>query len=938
MHASRTLSTLLFTACFAFTHVAPVVVPAAHAQTMGTLTLSASQQANRVLLDAVRESIRLNPALADGTGEQALLSGVRRAVAQHPELKDSIVASANSLRPHLAPQIQQAANIGLSAPAMAAAPVQAAPAATPAVTGTVAASAASSSALAAGVGTQAFIGLVAAAGVAAGVAAATGGSSGGGGSSTPPPTSPTTQEYDNQWGLAAINAQDAYDRGGSGAGIKVAVLDSGLDVTHSDINDNVDPNGYNFADLSTDVTDDSGHGTHVAGIIAAERDGNPGPLNMHGVAFSATVLPIRIFDDFGTAGPLQIAAATDYARTEGAQVLNGSYGPDYSNPLIGIQSITAGDAFIAAAYQQAADAGVILVFSAGNDYATNPTVAANPAGSGLFPYIHPTNALSGVYNDSGADYDFTALEGMLVTVVATQENGAIAPYSNRCGVAAAWCIAAPGSDILSLLPGGNYGEASGTSMAAPHVSGALAILLQMFPMLTPEEIVDRLLTTADKTGIYADATIYGQGFLDLEQATRPLGGLSIATGDSVHDGKAFLLSASHVQLGQAFGDGLKVALIGQKLAVFDQQNAAFMVDLGDFARTADSRYDLDGALRRFHSRFGAQTVQMPDGGQLSYTMVSLGQHQSLQQDPALGQQQDGNVMELAYSRFVGDMRLTMGYNVHPSAMFGLHQSEGLDSQTLLSRDAFAAPYLSFVKQGFSMGTQMPLSDSLSMNVGAFRGYPLGDEMRPEQERAESFGHMAELAYRSGGLTLTSQVGMLTERNSFLGSRSEGAFDLESGTHTSFAGLNGAFELTPTWSFVGSYYRGISSPRLSGNSLFNSISDVQTESFSLGMVGKDVLRKGDGFGILGNQPMRVVDGQASLSLATGRSQSGLLYSQNYDVNLAPSGRELNMEAFYHFNLPDTQTKLMSAMMYRSEPGHIENAPDEGLFLLQVQQSF
>ena len=114
--------------------------------------------------------------------------------------------------------------------------------------------------------------------------------------------------------------------------------------------------------------------------------------------------------------------------------------------------------------------------------------------------------------------------------------------------------------------------------------------------------------------------------------------------------------------------------------------------------------------------------------------------------------------------------------------------------------------------------------------------------------------------------------------------------------------------------------------------------MRSESFSLGMLGSDVFREGDGFGILGNQPLRVTGGDATLSLATGRSTSGVLYMQDYDVNLAPTGRELNLEAFYHFSLADSHTQLMSSMMYRSEPGHVENAPDEGLFLLQLQQPF
>lgn len=934
MHVNRT-----FSALFALTSCLAVATPQWSSAAQAQVPVAAAPQtASRVLLDAVRESIRINPALADGVGERALLTGVRRAVSTHPQMSSSIVASAKTLRPQLAMQIEQVAQSASVAPStvqiVEVPPVQSAPVAA----GTTEAA---SAGIMGGIGNQALLGLtVAAAATAAGAALAgddkTGGSSSGGGGANPPAEDFETQEYNNQWGLGAINASTAYSRGATGEDITVAVLDSGLLTTHTDIDGNIAAGGYNEVDDDTDVSDGDGHGTHVSGIIAAERDGASGANNMHGVAFNAKILPYRILDDTGSGISADAAAATDRAILAGAPILNGSFGPDYRNDSITQQNISVADAFLYASYQDAVDAGMVLVFSAGNDNDDNPAVGANPTGSAIYPYIQPANAGSGVYDDDGNNYDFSGLEGLLVAVVATQSDGSITSFSHRCGVAADWCIAAPGDLILSTWNDGGYVSATGTSQAAPHVSGAVAVLMDMFPELEPEEIVERLFETANKTGIYADASTYGQGFLDLAAATQPIGALSIATGESVYSGASYELAASNMNLGAAFGDGLSAALVGQKLAVFDQQKATFVVDLSSFAQQADSRFSLDEALRRFRSRFGAEKLKLADGSQLSYSMVSLGGHDSVQRDPSLGG--SDTVMEIAYSRPMGDTEWVMNYNINPATMFGLQQSTGMDSNAMISRDAFAAPYLSFVKQGYSMGSHVPLGKDFTLNMGAFQGYSLADEMREEQDRAESYGHMAELVYAKDGLTLSSQAGMLTEKNAFLGSRSEGAFDLESGTHTSFAGVNGAYALDETWSFVGSYYRGVSSPKLDGNSLFNSISDVQTESFSLGFMGEGVFHAGDRFGVLGNQPLRVVNGEASLGLTTGRSRSGLLYTQNYTANLAPTGRELNMEAFYHFNLPDTQTQLMSAMMYRSEPGHIENAPDEALFLMQLQQPF
>lgn len=923
MKLFRPLAALFFSTCI----IASQSVSPAHAIGQATASPSASGQGGQVLMQAVREAVRHNPALADGAGNQALLVGVRNAVIMRPELTESILAAAKSLRPNLASHIDQVA--------MGNAQAMAVPQPAPAVpVGTI--EQAVPKPLGGGLGNAALLGLAGVVAGSVGVIAATGG-----GDSSSAAGFVPTEEYENQWGLQAIKAGSAYARGATGSGVTVAVLDSGLLTTHADIANNVLPNGYNVYDHSSDVTDNDGHGTHVSGIVAAQKDGSSGDANMHGVAYNADILPVRILNydeylgiSYGTAAG--IITGVNYATAQNAQVLNGSYGPDYSDPVNSIQVITNDDLLSAAAYQAAADSGMVLVFAAGNEYGTNPSVAANPTGMGIYPYITPANANSGVYTDGGANYDFSGLEGMLLAVVATEQDGSIASYSNRCGVAANWCIAAPGSSILSLAETGGYTTKSGTSMAAPHVSGAVAVLIDMFPELTPEEIVERILATANKTGIYVDASVYGQGFLDLDKATRPIGSLSVATGASVHDGQNYALDKSNMNLGPAFGDGLRAALVGQKLAVFDQQNATFVVDLADFTHSADNRFHLDDALRRFRSRFGAKTIQLAEGASLSYTLVDLGKNDSVRSDPSLSNKEA--VMEMAYSQNIAGVQWNMHYNINPSVMFGIYKSEGVDSNALLSRDAFSAPYLSFAKQGYSMGSHVALTDGLSVSAASFQGYPLADEMRAPEERAESFGHLVELAYKTGALKVFTQMGMLTEKQTFLGSRTEGAFDLDSGTHTSFAGLNSAYRLSPHWSLVGSYYLGHSAPQLDSHSLFNDISDVQTESFSIGMMGQDILHKGDAFGVLGNQPLRVTGGEASLSLANGRSRSGVLYKQDYQVNLAPTGRELNMEAFYHFNLPATQTQLMSSLLYRTEPGHIETAPDEGVVLLQLQQPF
>ena len=208
-------------------------------------------------------------------GDDALLRAVQEAVAANPELAQAIVDAATQLNPELGEEIVTAA-------VEAGGDIEIIPAAGPAL----------------GVGP-----VLAGLGILGGGAAAAGGGGGGGGGGTPlppapPPPSPgdfETAEYDAQAGLALINASDAYARGLTGAAIIIGLLDSGLDVTHPEFEGRIAPGGFNVAANNDDVSDPIGHGTHVGGIIAANRDGN----GMHGVAYDALLLPIRLSDADG---------------------------------------------------------------------------------------------------------------------------------------------------------------------------------------------------------------------------------------------------------------------------------------------------------------------------------------------------------------------------------------------------------------------------------------------------------------------------------------------------------------------------------------------------------------------------------------------------------------------------------------------------------------
>ncbi|EIZ83429.1 beta strand repeat-containing protein [Methylobacterium sp. GXF4] len=359
-----------------------------------------------------------------------------------------------------------------------------------------------------------------------------------------------TPEYRADWGLAQINAATAYARGFTGAGVLVAVYDTGIDRTHPEFAGRISPasrNFYSAPGVNFDpafVQDTQGHGTHVSGTISAARDG----FGSMGVAYDSTILTLYMLPPASASETIPGLSADgpgaiDHATLQGARIFNGSYGP--ALPQLKIQDSQGNwidnpnyvelpiQEYVSKhtkgeydAIKRAADSGMLLVFAAGNDRRDQPVISVNPSGAALYPYIRPGNADSGIYqffDDAGhpidqSRIDFSGVAGSIVSVVATDRNNKIAWFSNWCGVAAAWCIAAPGFDIYSTWPQGlgkSYNTISGTSMAAPHVAGAAAVLAQAFPFLTAPQIAQTMFTTATPIG---PAEIYGWGLLNLGKA------------------------------------------------------------------------------------------------------------------------------------------------------------------------------------------------------------------------------------------------------------------------------------------------------------------------------------------------------------------------------------------------------------------------------------
>ncbi len=273
---------------------------------------------------------------------------------------------------------------------------------------------------------------------------------------------------------ADIDAAEAWDKSTGTGQTVVAVIDTGVDYNHPDLKDNIwtnsreiagngrddDGNGYiddvrgwDFFNNDADPMDDNGHGTHVSGTIGAVGNNS---IGVAGVNWRTKIMPLKFLGGDGSGYLSGAIDAVNYAVANGARLSNNSWG---GGPY---------DATLGKAISNAAAKGHIFVAAAGNDSQNNDSYASYP---------------------SGYNYD------NIIAVAATDHLDNLAYFSNY-GVNTV-DIAAPGVNILSTLPGNKYGSFSGTSMATPHVAGALSLYWDANPNATYKEVITALYQSAD---------------------------------------------------------------------------------------------------------------------------------------------------------------------------------------------------------------------------------------------------------------------------------------------------------------------------------------------------------------------------------------------------------------------------------------------------------
>ena len=749
----------------------------------------------------------------------------------------------------------------------------------------------------------------------------------------------------NKYHLDMINAAAAYARGATGSGETIAIADTGIRDTHREFNHPGKVTKETESGYSPD-DDDKFHGTLVAALAAGERDGvvTNTNLNMHGVAFDANIafgeielgdppppgayryFPLENYtnaDDWSDANFYR--TIINFARRNSAAIINQSFGVNGAVSYYRRAEVRSRLGHTAAALAQRGtlDADkVIIVWAAGN-------AGGKTLSDGQIPQYDSPDLWAGL----GAY--FPELQKNTIVVVALDQDGSIADYSNRCGIAKSFCIAAPGSGLVSASSSGNAAytvfpsNRGGTSLAAPIVSGSLAVLRQFFRRQTGNtELVNRLLATANRNGIYANSNTYGHGLVDLDAATSPVG--SLMTGLSGDPNRRPLADIGIDLAGDAFGTAMQAQLAEVEFAAFDELDAPFFLS----ADTWVSQAARDDAGRREQHDMTLTPVSSFNGDRHRGTTLSLGF--------------DGDEVEDVRLSFAHGWWLSYGEQAGRALGLYVHAPLRLDGGEVMMNHfsdslAFASPYLSLVRDGPGVGWSR--AGGGRFGFALMQGSPLFDGyQKPGGERG--LGAVLDMQLSRG---LWLQAGAVREREGFLGARLQGALGEAQGT-TGFFGINGAWVLgdagvndgigddmraNKPWRLLASAYLGRTRPQVNGG-LLQEVDPLTSSAFSIGAVRESLWRRDDWFGLRLSQPLRTERGNLKMRLPAGRTRYGEMVTHDHTLNLAPTGRHLQVEAVYH--VPLAGGALQATLGAERHPQHDRIEDIQSSFQIKFERRF
>jgi subtilisin family serine protease len=721
-------------------------------------------------------------------------------------------------------------------------------------------------------------------------------------------TNYNTTEYQSSNGVVATNPITAYNSGASGRGVLIGIVDSGIDLNSPEFGS---PGfGSRISTASRDVVsgrplqDANGHGTYVAAVAAASRNDS----GVQGVAYNAALLIART--DNSCPDPNSgcnhydndISAGVELATSAGARIINISLGGSAPN------------ARLTRAIYTATAAGIIVVFSAGNNF-DNANAVLRAAAVNPDPF--PRTLMQ----------DSTQARGLIVAAGAINPaTDTITAFSNRAGDQQQFYITAPGQSISTRGLNGNLVSVSGTSFSAPHVAGALALLLENFPNLTGAQAVDLLLRSARDAGTTGTDAVYGRGILDIGRAFAPQGGTSIATTNG-QSSTAVALDAPTIKLGSAFGGAQALRDALSSVTIQDGYNRAFTVDLGRNVQAITANVNLAATLR---ANFDTHIASTTAAGHTQLSFNAQGARHYIYEE--------GKPLASRLSPPTADVRVLGQMQLGEQLSFGFAQGYGVD--VLANTPARAQSGLFLASPDFAShtaGAGAALTWQHGHTLWRFATGTAHAEGFGRGGRADILSAVVAATRATGAVHVTAAITFERETGSVLGLSSQDGLGLGRGAQTLRSALGMRYGFGRSWQLSGSMELGQSRIDGTGNALVQSVDGLATSQWHIALQ-KSGLLGGDVLALQLRQPLRVEGGSASLNLPGSFSYATMrAATTRRTVSLSPEARELDVELGYHINtrvLGDMQLNLFR----RINPGHSASTADDNGAAVQWQWPF
>lgn len=728
----------------------------------------------------------------------------------------------------------------------------------------------------------------------------------------PVPTQFDTAEFRRSDGPREHNAASAWSRGDTGQGVTIAIVDTGVDEDSPEFTGRISPLSRDVAGGDRSISGSDDHGTHVAMVAAAARN-NTGIL---GIAYNATIMALRTDEPGSCAADAPqdtdadcnftdsaIGQAIDYASANGAKVINVSLGGEGATSSV------------RSAVAAAANRGSLVVISAGNESAAEPTTFATLL-------------------DQSAN-------GGVIIVGSVDADGSMSDFSNRAGTgaSAAHFMAALGDRICCSYENGQlYVDSegfiylfSGTSFSAPQVSGAAALLAQAFPNLTGREIADILLRSAYDVGAPGIDPVYGRGILDIARAFQPIGTTSLPGGAAVPLGDTTAAGSP------AMGDALSTASL--PAVVLDEYGRAYQAELAGTMRTAPPR-------DRLRSAIGTEQRSVSFASENTSLAFSIDASRKPGMPPRTGElrlgREDADQAKVLAARIATQLapNLRLGFAYAEGADGLVAQLQGQDRPAFLIAPDAAGDEgtINHTDTSFALRRQFgPWGLTVSAEQGeTVSGSDLKRQAAMTGRRLESGVTTYGLAFdrNFGALQGSAGLSWMAEDRTLLGGRFHDSFGL-TGADTVFLDVQAGWQPAPGWRLGAMMRQGWTTAHASG--LVAPGSQLVSRSWSLDVARQGVFAADDSLGLRLSQPLRVESGALNLALPIAYDYDTLLADYGTrSLALAPQGRELVAELAWRGRL--LTGNAAASMFYRRDPGHYASLPDDKGVALQWSRKF